>query len=212
MATTKGTEELSYWRGCLEREGVLQNSWYHGFYTVHFGLSDDFYAGKRILDIGCGPRGSLEWADMTALRVGLDAIADDYRALGADRQKMIYLQAVAEAIPFPADHFDVVCSFNSLDHVDDLDAAIREIMRVLAPGGLFLLLTDLHDEPTVCEPSTFSWDIVARCAPPLEVLDERHYEKGERGMYTSITDAVPFDHNDARQRYGVLSVKFRKPR
>jgi len=51
----------------------------------YFGLSKDFYKGKKILDIGCGPRGSLEWADMTLERVGLDPpgrkiLKDNYQA------------------------------------------------------------------------------------------------------------------------------------
>ena len=31
-------------------------------YTVVFGLTRDDFAGKAVLDVGCGPRGSLEWA------------------------------------------------------------------------------------------------------------------------------------------------------
>src|SRR4029079_10710133 len=101
------------------------------FYTSHFGLSASDYAGKRILDIGCGPRGSLEWADMTAERVGLDPLADEYLKLGAKNHKMSYVAAPSEKIPFPDGHFDVVCSFNSLDHVDDIPTTINKIIRVV---------------------------------------------------------------------------------
>jgi ubiquinone/menaquinone biosynthesis C-methylase UbiE len=40
----------------------------------------------------------------------------------------------AGQIPFPDAYFDVVCSLNSLDHVDDFDKVAAEIIRVLAPG------------------------------------------------------------------------------
>jgi SAM-dependent methyltransferase len=208
----KARSELDYWQTRKASEGVLANDHFQHFYTTHFGLSGEDYRSKRVVDIGCGPRGSLEWATMAAERIGVDPLADSYRALGADGQGMRYVQAPAENIPFADGYFDVVCSFNSLDHVDDLDRSIAEIIRVLAPGGLFLLLTDLHEEPTACEPVVFSWDIVQRFQPQLSLLEERHYEKHVDGLYQSIDANVSFDHGDPATRYGVLSAKFTKPK
>jgi ubiquinone/menaquinone biosynthesis C-methylase UbiE len=37
---------------------------------------------------------------------------------------MTYVAARSEEIPFPEGYFDVVSSFNSLDHVDDLDGPL----------------------------------------------------------------------------------------
>jgi 2-polyprenyl-3-methyl-5-hydroxy-6-metoxy-1,4-benzoquinol methylase len=73
--------ELRYWR---QRATTLTNNEHYAyFFTEHFGIDREFYAGKRILDIGCGPRGSLEWADEAAERVGADPLADEYLKLGA---------------------------------------------------------------------------------------------------------------------------------
>ena len=66
---------MAYWRSRKAAEGVLTNSHYEFFFTAYFGSSADFYSGKRIFDVGCGPRGSLEWAEMTAERVGTDPLA-----------------------------------------------------------------------------------------------------------------------------------------
>nr|PZN25800.1 MAG: hypothetical protein DIU80_14285 [Chloroflexota bacterium] len=184
---------------------------YEYFYTEHFGFDRRFYAGKKVLDIGCGPQGSLEWADGAALRVGLDPLALAYRRLGTRDHRMDYVTAGSEHIPFPDGAFDIVCAFNALDHVDDLERTISEIVRVVAPGGWFLLLTELNHAPTICEPVTFSWEIVRRFEPQLRLVDERHYEKTEDGMYPSIRAGVPYDHADHRQRYGILSAKFQKP-
>ena len=206
----KGKCELEYWRGRVRQEVTLHNDHYAWFYTTHFGFEDEFYRNKRVLDIGCGPRGSLEWADMAEERVGLDPLADSYRELGAKHHKMSYVQAPAERIPFADGHFDVVCSFNSLDHVDNLDESISEILRVLAPGGHFLLLTDVNHEPTPTEPVELGWDIVDRFAPPLEVLETGRFEKLESGIYDSVR-AAPYDEDDASARAATLSAKFRKP-
>lgn len=71
---------------------------------------------------------------MASERVGLDPLVDGYRALGIGQHKMTYVKGGSEKIPFPDGHFDIVTSFNSLDHVDNLDATVAEITRVTAPG------------------------------------------------------------------------------
>jgi 2-polyprenyl-6-hydroxyphenyl methylase/3-demethylubiquinone-9 3-methyltransferase len=43
----------------------------------------------------------------------------------------------AEAIPFPDDCFDLVIATSVIEHVSDLERSLREIHRVLRPGGLF---------------------------------------------------------------------------
>ena len=89
---------------------------------------------------------------------------------------MEYVASGAESMPFPDGTFDLVCSFNSLDHVDDLGLVIPEIVRVLAPGGLFLLITDIHRHATVLEPAAYSWEIVGQFQPELELVHRRHDE------------------------------------
>jgi SAM-dependent methyltransferase len=202
--------ELGYWRRRLELEGSLGNRHMERLYTEHFGLEPDFYSGRAVLDVGCGPRGTLEWAHMAAERVGLDPLADSYRELGIEGHAMTYVGARAEQMPFEADHFDVVASFNSLDHVDRLDRAVAEIKRVLKPGGLFLLLTELGHDPTWEEPQDFSWEVVRRFEPELELLEERRYERAGSGLYVSLVAAVPYEESRTDESPGVLSAKFRK--
>ncbi len=206
----KGRYELKFWRILKLRKGFYFTSQFEYFYTTHFGFDRDCFDGKRILDIGCGPMGSLEWADMASERVGLDPLANAYKEFGVDNQKMRYVTTGAEQIPFPNNHFDFVYSFNSLDHVDDLEKSVKEIIRVTAPGGHFLLLSNLNHKPTHCEPTSYSWDIVERFLPTFELVDEKQYEQSERGMYDSIRAEVPYDHDDKSLRYGIISAKFVK--
>ena len=56
----KEKAELRYWRGRVDAEGELANDQYQAAFCDRYGLDPSFYDGKRILDIGCGPRGSLE--------------------------------------------------------------------------------------------------------------------------------------------------------
>jgi ubiquinone/menaquinone biosynthesis C-methylase UbiE len=204
----KSRVEFLYWNLKKMREGEFNNNHYEAFYTAHFQLDLSFYTNKKILDIGCGPRGSLEWAAETNDCYGLDPLANKYLGLGADKHRMRYIQGVSESIPFANEYFDVVASFNSLDHVDDVEASIKEIARVLKPAGKFLLITDIHESPTITEPSAFSWDIVKSFKKDFEILGEQHFEGHE--MYKSIRKAIPFDHLNTAKRYGILSVLFSK--
>jgi len=212
----KAAAELAFWRSRLALQGLLTNDHYAYFYTSHFGWDQTFYRGKRILDIGCGPRGSLEWATEAGMRLGADPLAGAYRQLGTKRHAMYYVGCGAEHLPFPAAAFDVVCAFNSLDHVDDLARAISEIKRVLAPGGTFLLISETHRRPTLLEPSAYSWDIVTRFQPELTLVEQRQVAytifspEGFGDIYQSLRRGTPFDHKDASERSGILSARFCK--
>jgi SAM-dependent methyltransferase len=206
----KAHEEFAYWRSRLATEGGLSGPHFEYFFTEFFGLDREFYSGRRILDIGCGPRGSLEWASEASLRIGLDPLASRYRELGIDRHAMTYVEAGAESIPFDDGYFDIVSSFNSLDHVDDLTRTIGEIKRVLAPGGTFLLVSDVNHEPTPTEPICFSWDIVDVFRPEMTPVDVRHFEKAGDGIYQSVSQGVAYDHTDGTRRYGILAARLLK--
>ena len=200
--------EFAYWRFKKLKEPKFSNYHYEFFFTDYFKLSYDFYRGKSVLDIGCGPRGSLEWAKNTAKRIGVDPLVKAYQKLGTAEHQMEYIHAYAENLPFPDNYFDVISSFNSLDHVEDVSQVILEITRVLKKGGLFLLISDVHIDPTVCEPSAFSWDITQKFITNFKVLEQNHYEGAN--MYKSIRKGIPFDHNNPKNRNGVLTLKLEK--
>lgn len=208
--TPKGFQELRYWDRRRNSEWRLRNTWYQHFYTEQFGLELSFYAGKRMLDIGCGPRGSLEWASPAALRVGLDPLTERYVPLGIQRQAMRYVAAQGEHMPIANASVDVVTSFNSLDHVDELSYARDEIVRVLARGGAFLLLVDINHEPTDSEPLELPWTVVDEFAPPLELISRSDYEK-VGGVYASARHGESYKHSIGSDRPGVLCAHFRKP-
>lgn len=190
----KSHAEYAYWAGRKRAEGDLagRRGHYENFYTAHFGLTGEDYRGKRLLDVGCGPRGSLEWADMAAERVGLDPLVGEYRKLGIDRHKMRYVASPAEAMPFEDGHFDIVASFNSLDHVDNLEQTLREIMRVLKAGGRFLLITEVNHAATPTEPVEVSEAALrAALTPHFRVLSWRTFEMSfEHDVYRSVREGV----------------------
>jgi SAM-dependent methyltransferase len=204
----KEYNELKYWRGRKRQEGELGNAHYVRFYTEQFGLTTSDYAEKVVLDIGCGPRGSLEWATMARRRVGLDPLANKYLRLGADKHRMEYVTAPAEGMPFEARTFDVVCSFNSLDHVNDVEVVISEIKRVTKPGGLFLLVVEVNHPPTPCEPHALSPSITSAFEPEFSCLDLKLYHPHPEGVYRALQAGELIASGITAVEPGWLAAKF----
>ena len=95
-------------------------------------------AGARILDVGCGigtyVRRFREFSsDVHGLEVEPDRVAE------ASRDLPNIVQGVGEALPFPADHFDLVFSNEVIEHVDDDRLTAHEMVRVTRPGGSIVL-------------------------------------------------------------------------
>ncbi|MBW3652290.1 MAG: class I SAM-dependent methyltransferase [Actinobacteria bacterium] len=189
---SKGDAEMGYWSERAAREGVLGNAHYERVFTTQFGLERSFFAGKRVLDVGCGPRGSLEWATGAAQRVGLDPLVERYRELGIDRHAMDYVAAAAERIPFADASFDVVATLNSLDHVDDVDAAVGEITRVAAPGATWLLTVEIGHPPTATEPHSLAWDVAERFAGWRVAWSARNGLRPDHDIYASIDEDLAY--------------------
>jgi SAM-dependent methyltransferase len=93
--------------------------------------------GALVLDLGCA-KGSFP-ANLTCATV----VRLDREASGDGSGAPAFVQGDAKALPF-ADHtFASVISNHSLEHFDDLDSALHEIGRVIAPdGSLFVSVPD----------------------------------------------------------------------
>ncbi|WP_037604469.1 class I SAM-dependent methyltransferase [Streptacidiphilus rugosus] len=93
-------------------------------------------AGTRVLDVGTGP-GTVAAA---ALALGAEVVAVDAEpgmvALAAANAPGAQVRhAVLPALPFPDDAFDAAVANFVVNHVEDPRAALRELRRVVRPGG-----------------------------------------------------------------------------
>ena len=104
--------------------------------------------GKRVLDVGCGDGTcSLEAAERGALVTAVD-LSEDMLAMARERSAarnvaVDWRQGDALALPFPDSSFDLAMSITLLCLVSDPRGAIRELSRVLVPGGR-LVVGELH--------------------------------------------------------------------
>ena len=114
-----------------------------GLREADSGLLGDV-AGRRVLEVGCGSAPCARWlrtrgADVVALDLSGGMLA---RAAELGRSTGVavpLLQADAAALPLGDATFDLACSaYGGLPFVADTDGVLREVARVLRPGGRFV--------------------------------------------------------------------------
>jgi ubiquinone/menaquinone biosynthesis C-methylase UbiE len=99
----------------------------------------DVQKGDRVLDVACGTGAATiaaaEIAGNSGSVVGLDANPDMLAVARRKPANIEWLEGRAEALPLPDGSFDAVVSQFGFMFFDDKPAALREMMRVLRPGG-----------------------------------------------------------------------------
>jgi len=116
------------------------------FITYFSGLLGRFKP-NRFLEIGCGEGyllSAVQSPDKWAVDLSREAIRSAQTKTRAE-----FCQALVERLPFPSDHFDVVTSVGVMEHFLDIDVALREVARVVKPGGHYVTLT--HVKPPFME-------------------------------------------------------------
>jgi SAM-dependent methyltransferase len=152
----KYQEEIGFWQ-TLWNTGQFVNSHYGPTFLAIAGEQDQsFLKNKIVADFGCGPQGSLCWATEAKERIGIDVLADSYSQFGIATHNMTYVVSSERRIPLPSNYVDVMFTINAMDHVNYFKTICNEIVRVLAPGGLFVGSFNLGEPPTFSEPQTLS--------------------------------------------------------
>ena len=92
----------------------------------------------RQLEIAPGLRPRLPLRDTQFVDISAPAL-NVLRERGAS-----VMVAQISSLPFPSGAFDLVCALDIIEHVDDDDAALSEVVRVASPGAYVLLSAPLH--------------------------------------------------------------------
>ena len=98
--------------------------------------------GERVADVGCGPGfyvlEMLQQVGPEGAVVGLDASPQMLAVAGRrceGHENVSFLEADAKSLPLDDGGFDAVVTVQVLEYVDDVEAALAELFRVLRPGG-----------------------------------------------------------------------------
>jgi 2-polyprenyl-6-hydroxyphenyl methylase/3-demethylubiquinone-9 3-methyltransferase len=126
----------------LRKESATKIPWVLA--KIQSELKTETGSQPRLLDVGCGAGFLTNRLAKENFEVhGVDLSADSLRVARAyDSTKSVkYITADAYKLPYPDNTFDVVTSMDFLEHVENPEAVIKEISRVLKPRALFFFHT-----------------------------------------------------------------------
>lgn len=115
----------------------------------------------KALEVGCGPYTNIRLISKIK-KIGeiycLDPLMNLYLSFKlnwlsemAKKGKVFTHLGKGESLEFPDNSFDLVVCNNVLDHVQDTNACLAEIYRVLKPGGYFIFGQDLSNEEDIAK-------------------------------------------------------------
>lgn len=124
-------------------EGAAYSSLEAAIHLSRYALARGSVRGKRVLDAACGEGygASLlkKWGAQSVEAIDIDKQAIE-KATNLFAQKDIHFQChTCEELPFEDASFDMVCSFETIEHLAHPEAFLREIRRVLKTGGIVIM-------------------------------------------------------------------------
>jgi len=116
------------------------------FHKDRYEFAAKYIKDKKILDVagGLGYGADLmmkKGFPKNVTAVELDAVAVDYAKAHYESENVKIVEGSILNLPFEDNTFDVVTSFETIEHVHDEAGQIREVKRVLKSGGLYILST-----------------------------------------------------------------------
>jgi SAM-dependent methyltransferase len=162
----------------------------------------------EVLDAGCGVGyGAAFLAGVARRVVGVDRDEDAiaYARERYARPNVEFRVGDVLHLDLGDAEFDAVCSFETIEHVDDADAFVAEMARVLRPGGVLVVSTPRAEETTGAPKNPFHRVELSRA--DFEALLRRFFGEvelyGQRRLQTA--------RHRLMQRVDVLGLRRRLP-
>jgi SAM-dependent methyltransferase len=160
---------------------------------------------RTILEVGSG-HGELAERLMRELRAAVVAVDQSERMVELTRARGVDARVGdVQELPFGDDSFDCVLAAWMLYHVPDLDRGLREVRRILRPGGRFVAVTNAE----VNLPEL--WTLFGKRAVRAHGFNAQNGEEVLRRQFGRVErrdarGSVVFADRDAARRYVAASV------
>jgi len=147
-------------------DDIAMNRFIGMFSTEYFGLGDDYFKGKRVLDAGCGDTGKIMIAlsrfgatDIHGIDLGeefIPVVKASMERYGVPEDIVTVKSGSVLEIPYEDDYFDFVVCHGVLVHlnnIEEVECAFSELARVTKPNGylytVYGLIGGLFEEAIV---------------------------------------------------------------
>jgi SAM-dependent methyltransferase len=124
----------------LTRRAQATHFWFRGFRRFVAPALRDLARGRRdlrLIDCGCGVGQNIPLLEPYGDAIGFDLMPGGAATARASGHPVVRADVVH--IPFPPDAFDIATSFDVLQCVEQDEAAVREMARIVRPGGAIVL-------------------------------------------------------------------------
>lgn len=130
-------------------ERIIPDKTEKGILSIHlkrFDFAREHCAGVPVLDLGCGTGYGSDYLAEKASKVmgvDIDIVSIRYAREHYRRANLDFLSANAESLPLPSAIYAVICSFEIVEHVGDVEKYFSEVKRLMVPEGIFFISTPL---------------------------------------------------------------------
>jgi SAM-dependent methyltransferase len=182
-----------------------------------YAVAKRFVKNKTVLDIACGEGfGAAFFSEEAKEVVGIDLDEPTIAKARVKyaRENLAFKAGSVTSIPCQDHYFDVVVSFETLEHVSEHNKMLEEIKRVLRPGGIFIVSTPNKEQYSDASHYSNPFHLKELYEPEFRKLVDFHFKQvryfrqdfvygsliNENGAgpfeiytgdYTKITEAAP---------------------
>ena len=156
-------------------------------------IATEWIKGRAVLDIACGEGyGSGLLARTAAEVIGVDISKSTIEAarIKYQRSNLQFIQGAADQIPAQDNYFDVVVSFETIEHHDRHEEMMSEIKRVLKPDGVLIISSPdkryYSDKPGYSNP----FHVKELYQEQFEVLLKKHFKQTQFFKQKHITGSI----------------------
>jgi SAM-dependent methyltransferase len=175
--------------------GTLAWDLYQVEHKQRYNWASEYCKDKRVLDVACGTAyGSTILAQTGAAQVvGVDISIEAVAGNGKQPTCLTLANGDACNLPFDSDTFDVVVSFETIEHLPSPELLLAEISRVLKRGGFCICSSPNRD---------FRPSFGVKEVNPFHLSEMSYAEFNQLfGRYFEISDRFSQTHSQAYRRH-----------